>query len=111
MPKVSRSPILSFDTAVCAEILAPRTDIEPFAVVRDDAANFAAFSDPLRQNRNVGNVAGRNSLENGAAPDCDAGKIVVASAPVAVGHVDDAVPLERHISAVLGFAQSNRDIV
>ncbi len=94
------------------EIFFARTDVEPLPFVQDHAADLAALPDPFRENRNVGkNAPARNPFENRPRPDADAGEIIPARVTVSICDVHNAVALERHITAVLRFAQGERYVV
>ena len=94
------------------EILAAGTDVEPFPGIKDQSPDLSALADPFRENGNVGNVpAWRDPIEDRARPDANACEIVAAGMPIAIGHIDDAVSLQRHVLAVIGLAQDQRHIV
>src|ERR1043166_1105551 len=94
------------------EILAARPDVEPFAFVENDAADLATVTNPIRQNRNVGDMfSWRNPLKNRARPNADPGEIVATFMAKSVGDVDDAVRFEGHVFPEMGLAQRQRDVV
>src|SRR6476659_10552664 len=56
-------------------------------------------------------LAGRDSIEDGAVPNPDAGKIVPARVAVTIGHVDDAVSFQGHVFAETSLAHRHGDVV
>ena len=98
--------------AMHLEVFLPGANVKPFALVRDDAANLAALANPFRQNGNVRDVpAGRDSLEDRARPDTNAGEIITALVTIPLHHVHDPIALERHVAPVIGLAQRERDVI
>ena len=94
------------------EILATRTNVEPLAAIENHATNPAAPADPIRQDRNVGNVfAQLDPLENRARPDADAGKIVATFVTVSIGDVQHAIPFHRDVFPEMRLAQGERPVV
>ena len=55
--------------------------------------------------------AWRDAIEDRARPDANACEIVATGVAIAIGHIDDAVSLQRHVLAVIGLAQDQRHIV
>ena len=94
------------------EIFRARTDVEPSSLIENDAADLAAFADPIGDNRNERNFfLRRNSLEDGRIPNRDIGKIVIAGDAVAVRDVHDAAVAEGNRFSQAGFTQGQSDIV
>src|ERR1041385_1862011 len=94
------------------EILAARPDVEPFAFVENEAADLAAVTNPVRENRNVGDVLSRrNPLENRARPNDDPGEIVMTFVTISPGNVYHAVPFNGHVFAKMRLAQRQGNIV
>lgn len=80
------------------EIVRARSDVEPFSFVDDDATNFSALRNPIRQYRNERNfLSRRKALEDGRVPERDVCEIVVAGNAAVVPDVNDSIFPQRNL--------------
>src|SRR6266446_8911802 len=93
-------------------IFCRRTDIEPNALIVNDAANFAALSDPFAKNGNERDLpARRDPLKNLGIPNRHIGEIIFPDVAVAIVDVDYAAVFESDPRSETRFTQRQSDVV
>src|SRR5436190_6656906 len=105
-------PTLLLDDAMDFEVFGAGADIEPLSIIKNHAADFAAFSNPIGQDRNKRNaLSWWDPLKNLRVPDRYVSEVVLSRMAVFVFNVHDASVLEGHIRPEPGFSQRQSDIV
>ena len=107
-----RFPIFPQDYAVYFEIFSAGRDVEPFSVVHYQATESCALANPIRNDRNKGDLfVWRNPLENRRVPNRDIGEIQISHDAVAVADVHDTLVAQSHRGSQAGMTQSQRHVV
>src|SRR5256885_9602471 len=94
------------------EVFGPRTEVEPFALFENDAANLSALRDPISENWNERYLLFRwNTHENRRAPHGNVGKIVFARNAVAIRNIDHLIFAKADCRTQAGFAEREGNVV